>query len=236
MIERLTSTTAILDSNLKNESWRIKLENFLIECTQFLSWPLFYLIFNILFRVEIEGEENLQKIGNAFIITANHISFFDSFILRIIGGIFNPLLPLRFMAVKKFNFRFLNILYSVGIIPLVYLLFGVFTVVPGAGLKRNLEKPIQILKNGGNVLIYPEGQINKENSISEFKSGAVVLAQLTHAPVLPIVFRINSGNLILRKTLKIRIGVPMFFSGEVSTLDSIQVLRRNMIKMYDSAK
>src|SRR3989344_914518 len=159
--------------------------------TQFLSWPFTFLVFYIFFNLKINGRENLQKLKPPFIIISNHISFYDSFVFRLILDPFTTKLPLRFMGVRKFDRFYLNILAQLGIVDIVYALFGVFVVEPGKGMDKNLEEARRIIKSGGNVVIYPEGSIVNGGKIDEFKLGAAVLARETSAPVLPISLRLG---------------------------------------------
>jgi 1-acyl-sn-glycerol-3-phosphate acyltransferase len=180
-------------------TYHFTLLKYYARVTQIFSWPIPFVFFNVFFKLKITGRENLKEIKSPFIIISNHISYYDSFSLRLIFGIFTLKLPLRLMAVKEFNSKCMNFLARIGIIDIVYALFGVFVVVPGLGIKRNLEEAIGIIKNGGNVVMYPEGSIMEGNKIGEFKKGAAVLALKTGAPVLPISMRLGKEGLFRRE-------------------------------------
>ncbi|MFA6314784.1 MAG: lysophospholipid acyltransferase family protein [Candidatus Paceibacterota bacterium] len=195
----------------RSHAQREKIINNFVKISQYITWPVLYVIFHILFRVTISGRENFQKVQRPFIIISNHISYYDSFLYRLILGLRTPHLPLRFMAVTKFDWRFLNILESIGIIEFIYSLFGVFTIVPGLGLNKNIAHAIEIIESGGNVVIYPEGQIHVPDgsgkAIGPFKKGASVLTQMTGAPVIPVSFRVTHHW--FRKRIKINVGSPI---------------------------
>lgn len=110
-----------------------------VRITQFATWPILYPFFHVMFRIEIINRHKIDNISRPFIIVANHTNFYDSFIFRIVFGF--KYLPLRFMAVTKFDWDFLNKLADCGIINFVYSLFGVFTVTPGLGIEKNLIRP-----------------------------------------------------------------------------------------------
>lgn len=173
--------------------------------TQFLTWPFLYILSIIFFRIKIKGRENLINIKTPFVLVANHINFYDSFLLRLALGPFTPHLPLRFMAVKKFNWKFLNLLSSIGVIDFIYILFGVFTIVPGRGIEENTKEAIYIIENGENVVIYPEGKIVIKGEVSQFKKGAALIASKTGASVLPLSFKIKKNGAI-REKIYINIG------------------------------
>ncbi len=128
---------------------------------------------------------------------------------RLVVGIFPHQLPLRFMAVKVFEYPFLNFLAWIGFIDLVYILFGVFVVKKGQGIKRNLVHPRRIIEHGGNIVMYPEGRMTEQShQVGEFKLGAAVLAHETGVPVIPCAMKIvDTGT--FRRTFSIAIGDPL---------------------------
>lgn len=164
------------------------------------AYPFFYTVFNM----KISGRENIKDLKSPYIIVSNHISFYDSFVFRLILNIGQ--LPIRFMAVKKFDFNFLNFLASVGIVDFIYILFGVFVIEQGRGIDKNLEKAVEIISNGGNVVIYPEGGIMTNDELGRFRLGAAVLAKKTGAKIIPISRRFIRTNKWSRKKFIINIG------------------------------
>lgn len=209
--------------------------NYFAGLTQFLTWPILFIIFNIFFRFEINGKENLKKLKSPFIIIANHSSYYDSFLFRIILGAFTPFLPLRFMAVKSFDNRWMNILSAIGIIDFIYSLFGVFTVVPGLGINKNLEKAKRIILSNGNVVIYPEGRVNKSDSIGLFKDGAAVLYQRTEADVIPISIR-KIRDQSYRKRVVINIGQKIEIRESYDQKRLTNKFRNEIIDLYNQIK
>lgn len=176
--------------------------------TQFFTWPLFFVLFNSAFRIRVEGRENFRAAKAPFIIVSNHISFYDSFVFRLVLGLWTPHLPLRFMAVDRFNWRWLNFLADIGVISFIYSLFGVFVVRPGLGIEKNLEEAVEILRTGGNVVIYPEGDIIAKGEIAPFRRGAAVLSRKTGVSVIPVSFRfVKRGE--RGRELRVNVGGPM---------------------------
>lgn len=186
-----------------------RLLTFSIRVGQFLTWPFLYVIFHTLFVFSVRGGGKFRKIKSPFILIANHISFYDSFTLRLALGLFTPHLPLRFMAVREFDSGFLNFLTKLGITDFIYKVFGVFTIVQGQGIERGLINARNIISLGGNVVIYPEGQITKvPGSIGPFKMGVAVLARQTNAKVVPICMKLEKKS-GLRKSLTLIVGDPI---------------------------
>lgn len=206
MMNTVDRAIDVLDVEENRQRFSIeKIINYFAGITQFCTWPILFVIFNLFFKFDISGRDNLKKLKAPFIIIANHSSYYDSFLFRIILGAFTPFLPLRFMAVKSFDSRWMNMLSSIGVIDFIYSLFGVFTVVPGLGINKNLEKAKRIIFSKGNVVIYPEGRVNKSDYIGLFKDGAAVLYQRTQVDIIPISIRKLKDN-NFRKKLIINIG------------------------------
>jgi len=176
-----------------------------LRISQFLTWPIAYVYFHSIYHLRVNGRENLKKVISPFIIIVNHFSFVDSFLFRLILGFRTPHLPLRFMAVEHFNWRWLNFLSEIGVIPFLYGIFGVFVVVPGRGLEKNLERAKEIIAQKGNIVIYPEGKIVVDHTIAPFRSGSAVLAIETNTPVIPVSLRLGAKRLF-RKELVVNIG------------------------------
>ncbi|MDE1975374.1 MAG: 1-acyl-sn-glycerol-3-phosphate acyltransferase [Patescibacteria group bacterium] len=176
-----------------------------LRISQFVTWPLAYAYFHLLYKPEINGREVLGRIKAPFIIIVNHVGFMDSFIFRLVLGLHTPHLPLRFMGVARFSWKRLNFLTDIGVIPFIYGLFGVFVVVPGRGLAKNLEEAKRIIADGGIVVIYPEGKIATDHAIAPFKHGAAVLAAETGAPILPVSFKLGERG-FLRKPFTVNVG------------------------------
>lgn len=180
----------------------------LVKLSQFLLWPIAYIFFAPLYNIRIQGRENLKNISNPFIIISNHFNYSVSLLFRLVVGFFPPHLPYRFIAVNKFNRKWLVFLSNAGIIPFVYKIFGVIIVTPGLGIQKNLEEARRVLAQGGNIVIYPEGGIVDEYTIAPFKKGAAVLATETGAPTLPVSFCLGKRKFV-RRDLHINIGEPV---------------------------
>jgi len=203
-----------------------------LKISQFLTWPIAFIYFRILYKLKINGRENLKKVTRPFISIVNHFSFADSFLFRLILGFFTPNLPLRFMAVKRFNWRWLNFLADIGVITFIYSIFGVFVIVPGRGIQKNLEEAKRLIKRKENVVIYPEGKIVTEHTIAPFKPGAAVLAIETGTPVIPISLRLGSRK-FLRKELTVNIGEPIIVSADAEFNETTKLFYDTIIDLYN---
>ena len=188
--------------------------------SQYLVYPIvrFFTLFFI--TVEFRNPDGFKPIiGKPAIIVANHISFYDSFLLRL--NQYWTSLDVHFMGVTRFNALHMRVLWYTGIIPVVFYCFGVFVVIPGRGLEKNLEAPRKLLRNGKHVFIFPEGSMNvsKDMQLQPFKIGAATLASLTSKPVMPISYKVirEAGK---RKKILVTLGEVMNFA-EGSTPEAI---------------
>jgi 1-acyl-sn-glycerol-3-phosphate acyltransferase len=211
---------------------REKVINGFAGLTQFLTWPLLFVIFHVCFSMKISGRENFRRARGPFIIVSNHIDSYHSFLFRLVLGYFTPHLPLRFMAVNRFDWPFLNFLARIGFIDFLYSLFGVFTITPGLGLEKNIKKAIEIIKVGGNIVIYPEGRITREGGIGPFKSGAAAIMQATQVDIMPVSFRIT-GRGWLRKKLEVHIGGPFCMIPGRSLEEITNSLRKRVVELWE---
>ena len=187
---------------------REKIVNEFARVTQYLTWPVLYLLFNCFFIIKVSGALTFKRAKSPFVIIANHIAFYDSFLFRLVFGPITPYLPLRFMAVTKFESRTMNFLAKIGIVDFVYSLFGVFTVTPGLGIDKNIHKAKEIIRIGGNIVIYPEGRVTHGSAIGPFKKGAAVLQHETRVQIIPVTFR-RAPRKWLRSRIQINVGEPL---------------------------
>jgi 1-acyl-sn-glycerol-3-phosphate acyltransferase len=103
----------------------------------------------------------------------NHIDALDPFI---VVGIFpRPVTPMS--KVEVFN------------IPLIGFLTEAYGTIPiqrGQGDSRALRRSLQVLKEGGALLISPEGTRSPTYSLQRGKEGMALLAARTGAPIIPV--------------------------------------------------
>jgi len=178
--------------------------------SQYLVYPIVRFFNIFFFDVEFKNPEGFKPIiGKPALIIANHISYYDSFLLRL--NHYSVGLSLYFMGAKKFKSPYMRFMWITGIVPVVYKLFGVFLVYPGLGIEKNLEMPRRILSKNNQIFIFPEGSVNKTGILKPFKLGSATLSSMTSAPVLPVSYRevCESGK---RRKIMITLGEVMNFT------------------------
>lgn len=138
------------------------------------------LLMRLLARVTITGQEHLPKSG-PLILVGNHVAFVEVIMMalyvpypvEIIGTGDVPVDP-----------RFAWIVNLWGFIP----------VRRGSTDRKEMQLPIDVLKQGGVVGIFPEGGI-WESKLKKARTGVAWLSYHTEAPIVPIGFGGMKGAL-----------------------------------------
>ena len=168
-----------------------------------------------LFIKGVDGIENLPK-NSAFIIAANHQSFFDDLALPCLVV---PYLDKRvhFYANRIFfkNFflrKFLNWSSSIPV--------AVDKKLDSKHVNENaFKKAMGFIENGGIVGIFPEGHRSEDGKLKEARTGVARLAIAAGVPVVPIgiigSYKIlPKGKMLPRlKRCRVRIGKPIYLNG-----------------------
>lgn len=150
----------------------------------FSVFSLFYLFCRIFMRLEVEGREHLEqlgqdreKTGRPFLICPNHQSYLDAFIVASTYpySVFRDIFHVGTSGIFKGRF-----MEFVG--RMVY----VVPVDPDTQLMRAMKAGAIGLKAGKILNIYPEGERSYDGKLHEFKKGAAVLATELELPILPV--------------------------------------------------
>ncbi len=167
------------------------------------------------FRIKYTGKENVIKEG-PFILAVNHKSLLDP----ILAGIACPR-QLSFMAKAEL---FKNKLFG-GLISRL----GAFPIHRGSGDINALKTAFKILKNGGAMLIFPEGRRVKNGERPRAKSGVAVIAQKMNVPVIPVLI---DGDYKWMNKITVRIGEPISFeehAGKKLSSEELQALAEDVL-------
>ncbi|MFH1367539.1 MAG: lysophospholipid acyltransferase family protein [Elusimicrobiota bacterium] len=155
---------------------------------------IFRLMFGIIWRWEIKGQENIPADGGV-IIAPNHRSYADP---PLTGSAMER--PLHFMAKEE--------LFGIPVLGFLINRTNAFPVNRGAGDVGAFKTALNLLENGETVLVFPEGTRAKDVDFRPAKQGAGMLACRAQVPVVPA--RIF-GNEKIGKFRKIRVifGKPL---------------------------
>ena len=135
---------------------------------RFLAVPLFGGVYGC----RVKGAGNLPRTGPV-IVACNHKANIDPVIAGMVCR-----RPLRYMA-KKELFRyapFRKLIVSLGAFP----------IDRGAGDREALRTSLDILGEGGVLLMFPEGHRQHDDAIHDFMPGVGMLALRSGAPVVPL--------------------------------------------------
>ena len=143
--------------------------------------PVVGALSRVFWQIEFRGVENIPPDGG-LIIAANHQTYFDPFWLSL-----KIKRPTRYLAWSA-AFRW----------PLVGRClnwFGAWPLALEGSDPAPIRRSLQWLREGGAVVIFPEGgRTTSEGSLERFKAGAVRLALEANVPILPVTIR--GGNRI----------------------------------------
>lgn len=155
------------------------------------------LIFKAVFRVRVEGLENVPPAPA--VICSNHLGWADTFLVML----FLPLEPRIYVLAEK-QVKDISVVRSWLIEQL------------GAMVPLDRQKPREALRvmesrlrGGGSLLVFPEGKLGTEEGvIGPLQPGAAHISYLAGVPLLPVGVT-GTRALWLRRTLTLRIGKPI---------------------------
>lgn len=125
-------------------------------------------------HLKVEGMENIKDVKRPVLFICNHLSNSD-------GVVLSKVLrdeDLTFVAGVKLGSTALT---NIGLI-----MSKVIPIKPNTADKEAIEKIVNTLKSGGNVLIFPEGTRSRTASMIEAKKGMNLFIRMTKVPVIPI--------------------------------------------------
>lgn len=165
-----------------------------------ISYYVLYLLRMILYPMRFTGRENAPE--GAAIVCANHSSYIDPILLAFAFG---PKHYLRFMAkIELFQNKFLSWLIRT---------YGGFPIDRGNSDITAIRTAMKILRDGGKVMMFPEGTRVSEDDAVAGKSGAVRLAMKLKVPIVPVY--ITRGKKLFHRT-EIHIGPPYMIDASAS--------------------
>ena len=146
--------------------------------------PVVHAASRVFWKIEFRGVENIPAQGG-IIVAANHQTYLDPFWLSL------PIKrPTRYLAWSD-AFR-----WPIVGRGLVWL--GAWPLALEGSDPAPIRRSLQWLRDGGAVVIFPEGARGTETgSLERFKAGAVRLALEAQVPILPVT--IKGGNRVWPK-------------------------------------
>lgn len=168
----------------------------------YILLPLAWIVFHIGFRVECIGRENLKKVRtNGCIIAPNHVSAID---------------PV-FVVITRFWGRRMVVFAKKELFEINVLLTWFFRWMGALcvrGTREELDvidQTVEVCRNGGTLLIFPEGTREKEGKLLPPKSGLFVIAAEAGVDVVPCRILYDTPDRKMHLFCKVRViyGEPM---------------------------
>ncbi|MGH9017016.1 MAG: lysophospholipid acyltransferase family protein [Acidimicrobiales bacterium] len=161
-------------------------------------------IFRLLWRVKVEGADNVAKRGPV-ILAPNHVSFCDSLFLPLVLG-----RRVTFVAKAEYfdSWKTAWFFRAAGQIPM--------RREGGSASERALATARQVLEDGGVLGIYPEGTRSPDGRLYRGHTGVARLALGCRVPVVPVGLVGTTdvqprGSNLMRpfRTVTVRFGTPL---------------------------
>ncbi len=155
---------------------------------EFLMRFCCWILINVMYRVKVEGIDNLPEEGPALMV-CNHVGFTDP--LLIAGCIPRPTVFVMYWKIFQ--------------APGANWLFKTARAIPIAGRNENpemyaraFESISNALKAGEVVCIFPEGGLTPDGDVKEFKRGVELALERDPVPVLPMALQGLWGSMFSR--------------------------------------
>ena len=164
--------------------------------------PFAWLLWHIGFRIHVEGRENLKKVQTkGCILAPTHVSAIDPVFVVIT----------RFWGKRMVVFAKKELFEINALLTWFFRCMGALCVRGTRDELETIDKTVEVCKNGGTLLIFPEGTREKEGKLLPPKSGLFVIAAQAAVDVVPvrIFYDTPDGKMRLFCKVKVIYGEPM---------------------------
>lgn len=124
--------------------------------------------------IKVEGFENIKLLNSPIIFVCNHLSNADGLVLN---EVLKEKDPTFIAGVKLSN----DPLTSVGMKVVKSI-----RIKPGSADKDAITSAIKVLREGNNLMIFPEGTRSRTGSMIKGKKGVILIARMSKAIIVPI--------------------------------------------------
>lgn len=168
----------------------------------YILLPLAWVLWHILFRMHTEGRENLKKVATkGYIIAPTHVSAIDPVFIALT----------RFWGKRMVIFAKKELFEKNAVVSWFLRCMGGVCVRGTRGEIEVIEDTVRYCKQGGTLLIFPEGTREKEGKMLPPKSGLFVIAAEAGVDVVPcrIFYDTPDGKMHLFCRVRVVYGEPM---------------------------
>ena len=169
-------------TTITNINWKTILNEKINFDLNYSSWTimiyktLFLPLFKLYFLLKVSGSENIPK--QPCIIAPSHQSMLDGFILSA---------ALPYDVLRKTFFLAFQVVFDTKIMRLIMQNSQTIMIDVNQDLKASMQKSTVPLKNGQNLVIFPEGARSRDRELLEFKKFFAILSIELNIPVVPVV-------------------------------------------------
>lgn len=126
-------------------------------------------------NIKVEGMEKIKEVKGPKLFVCNHLSNSDGLILsKLLKQDYNP----YFIAGQKLS--------KDPVTNLGVKIVKTINIKPNSADKDAITRIIKEVKNGENILMFPEGTRSRTGAMIEAKKGILLIAKLTKATIVPI--------------------------------------------------
>lgn len=168
----------------------------------YILMPVAWLVWHIVFRIRVVGRENLKKIGTkGFILAPTHVSAIDPVFIVIA----------RFWGERMIVFAKKELFEISALASWFFRQCGAVMVRGTRDEVEVMDQTIRKCKEGGGLLIFPEGTREKDGQLLQPKSGMFVIAAQAEVDVIPcrILYDTADGRMKLFCRVRVVFGEPM---------------------------
>ena len=180
------------------------------------------ILYKILFRMSIEGQENVPKQGGV-ILCANHSSNFDPVTMAIYNKRSVYYMAKKELFENKFMYWLMNQLYA-------------FPVDRSTADMKAFKNAVRLLKEGKVIGMFAQGTRVKKGEEKAAKAGVALFAMKGKAPVVPVAI---SGSCKPFSKMKIVYGKPLYleeYRGKRLNTEALNEITEIVMKQINAMK
>ena len=189
-----------------------------IYCT--MLW--LYSVFFFFGRWRVLGRENVPEHGPV-IIAPNHVSMFDPPLV----GCSMPRPVTTMGKAELFEKRTCGL----KILGFIIQHMATFPVRRGTGDRRAIKRAVKVLRDGGALVIFPEGTRSPDGDLGPAEVGLGMIAHMTKAPIVPVYLKGTECSLskthrgLRMVKAEVFYGKPLYFEAEYALKNEREVLQ-----------
>ncbi len=151
---------------------------------------------HVWYKLQFEGQENLPDRGG-YVFASNHRSYVDPVVI-VLGS-----------KHGKFSFMAKTELFKNPFFGKLISWLGAFPVERGKGDNAVIDTSIEKIREGRNLLIFPEGTRSKTGKVGRGKTGVALIAARSGVDVVPVGVNFEGEKLHFRSRIIVRYGIPI---------------------------